>query len=197
MRAAALSLVVFAAVANAGPLDPKQSELVVLAWKRGTAQAVAHDHVIRAASVSGSLAPTGEASITVDARALVADEDDTRARYRVGAKISPDDARQVEVSMKGPDQLDVEQFPTIRFESAGGTFTPTGEGTVQGKFTLHGVTRAVECKATLKRTETSLEVTARLRLKVSDYGIKPYSAMFGLIGVRDEVELVVRLVATP
>ena len=62
--------------------------------------------------------------------------------------------------------------------------TPTE---VVGKLTLHGVTREIRC------TRSGELVEARLDQR--DFGIKPYSAMFGTLKVKPEVVVTVRLVS--
>lgn len=198
MRAAVVALVV-SATANAAPVDVEKSELVVLVWKRGTAQAVAHDHLVRATSFRGTLSqpsPTEvSAEVTVDVASLALDEDALRTKYRVGPAVGAGDRKSADATMKSDTQLDAAKFPTIRFETTSSSISERGEGTVKGVLTLHGISKPIETKVTVRRSERGLEATARLRFKVSDYGITPYTAMLGLIGLRDEVELVVTLVS--
>jgi len=50
--------------------------------------------------------------------------------------------------LKGPDLLDVEQFPTATFESTSVTANGDGKAKIAGKLTLHGVTKDIVIDAT-------------------------------------------------
>lgn len=196
MRVWCLGLVVCSSV-QAQPFDPARSELVVLVWKRGAASAFAHDHVVRATAFSGTATADGgvlSVQVEVDATSLVADEPALRERLKVGAPVSEDDARHVTSNLKAESQLDVARFPSIRFETLGSTVPAEGgKGVVSGILTLHGVSRQVQVPATATPVDGGLEASARLRFKTSEFGVRPYSAMLGLVGNRDEVELRIRL----
>ena len=98
--------------------------------------------------------------------------------------------------MKGDDQLDVEHFPRIRFESTKVAKGADGSLVVTGRFTLHGQTRTVQLPVTVEeRDDGSLRGRGTLRLKVSDYGITPYRAFLGAVKVKDEVRLHLDLIA--
>jgi polyisoprenoid-binding protein YceI len=56
---------------------------------------------------------------------------------------------QRDAHLKGPDFLDVENFPTITFKSKRVVPTAEGEADIIGDLTLHGVTREVTLKAEL------------------------------------------------
>ena len=58
---------------------------------------------------------------------------------------------------------------------------------VQGELTLVGVTRPDRVRR--RRSATDGELTGSAVVKQSDWGIKPYSALFGALKVADEVEI--------
>lgn len=188
------------AVALAEPIDAEHSELVVLVWKRGVAAAAGHDHVVRATRFGGSLevdASHVKVDVTVEATSLVPDEPALRERLRVGPAVKDSDRKTIEEHLKGPGQLDVAKFGTIHFESTQSKLDERGAGSIKGRLTLHGVTREVECPVVVTRVENRLRGSARLRLALSDYGVQPFSALLGLLGNRDVVELVIELVTRP
>jgi polyisoprenoid-binding protein YceI len=178
------------------------STLIVQTWKDGAAARLAHDHAIIATAFSGELhhdpaAPSqSRIVVEVDARRLVVDDD--RARQRVGLEpgVPQKDRDAVTASMMGPEQLDVQQHPRIRFEST--KVTPQSDGTllVEGRFTLHGQTRTVRLPVTVEvRADGSVRGRGTLSLRVSDYGIAPYEAFFGAVKVKDEVKVHLDLIA--
>ncbi len=198
MRSLCLALVFLAsaAVAASYSIDKKKSELVVKTQKEGFASALAHNHVVQASEVSGELtwdpaAPDAtKVSVTVPVAGLVADKLEIRKRHGQPSEISASDQQKVTETMLGEDQLDLKKFPTISFVS-----TAMEKGVLSGKLTLHGVTREVKVPVKIEEKDGAVVGTASLKLLVSDYKIKPYSAALGAIKNKDEVELVLRLVA--
>jgi polyisoprenoid-binding protein YceI len=87
--------------------------------------------------------------------------------------------------------LDVEQFPEMSYESTAVSFTGEKTAKVEGKLTLHGVTRpltlnvtSIKCAVHALKKVWSCGFEADGALKRSDYGIKTY-----LPDVGDEVQL--------
>lgn len=196
-----LVLILIASVAVAEPLDPEKSELVVLVWKRGVAAAAGHDHVVRATRFGGSLersdASHVKVDVTVETASLIPDEPALREKLRVGPPVKDSDRKTIEEHLKGPDQLDVAKFATMHFESTQSTLDEKGKGSIKGRLTVHGVTRDVEVPVTVRLVGNRLLGSARLRLALSDYGVQPFSALLGMLGNRDVVELVIELVTLP
>lgn len=196
-----LLLILVASVAVAEPIDPEKSELVVLVWKRGIAAAAGHDHVVRATRFGGSLERPDpshvKVDVTVETASLTPDEPALREKLRVGPPVNDKDRKEIEEHLKGPGQLDIEKFGSIHFESTQSTLDEKGKGSIKGWLTLHGVTKEVECPVTVTRTNDRLRGSARLRLTLSDFGVQPFSALLGMLGNRDVVELVIELVTRP
>lgn len=196
-----LLLCLIASVAVAEPLDPEKSELSVLVWKRGIAAAAGHDHVVRATRFGGSLDRPDPAhvkvDVTVETASLIPDEPALREKLRVGPPVKDSDRKTIEEHLKGPGQLDIEKFATIHFESTQSMLDEKGKGSIKGRLTLHGVTRDVEVPVTVTLLENRLRGSARLRIALSDYGVQPFSALLGMLGNRDVVELVIELVTRP
>ena len=79
--------------------------------------------------------------------------------------------------LKSPDFFNAVQFPTLSFVSSAVTLNGSGEGTVAGNLTLHGVTKPVTFK--LKeigagpgpRGDSRVGYTASTTIKRSDFGI--------------------------
>ena len=106
------------------------------------------------------------------------------------------DRAAVAASMKGPEQLDVQQHPHIRFAST--SVTPRSDGAliVEGHLTLRGRTRTVRLPVTVvEQPDGSVRGRGTLSFKVSDFGIEPYSAFLGAVKVKDEVKLHLDLIA--
>ena len=186
-------------------LDASHSELVVKVWKTGAAAGLAHDHAIRAGRVSGtaSLDEAGSPEslaldLEVEVAALVADEPEVRKRHGVeGGPVPDGDRQKVREHMLGGEQLEATKFPVIKFVSSKLTREASGALRCAGTLTLHGVSRELQFTVTnVKASAKSFEGEATVKLKTSDFGVKPYSTALGLIQNRDEVELIVHLVLT-
>ncbi|MDX1630691.1 MAG: YceI family protein [Thermoanaerobaculia bacterium] len=184
-------------------VDPRKSSLILRVFKAGIAKGLAHDHVIRATEISGSVdldpkrPSEGSIVVSVDATSLEADETALRSRFDL-KPMEDDSRREIQQTMEGEGQLHVDRYPEIRFESTRIETMDDGEYRVVGRFTLHGTTRTVElvARTRIDREKGTLRGETSFRFLQSDYGIEPYQAAFGAVKNRDEVELRVTLVAT-
>lgn len=192
------------AVTPAGPrtfaIDSKASSIVIQVFKDGAAAALAHDHVVEARDFAGTITadPADPTSATVEVTAQTAsffnDETKMRKKYGLEGEISEKDRKAVEENMKSKDQLDVAGHPTVKFTSTSVKKAADGKLTLAGKVTLHGVTKDVSMPFDAKVDGNNVDGKASFRLKTSDYGIKPYSALLGAVKNKDEVVLHLHLV---
>jgi polyisoprenoid-binding protein YceI len=79
--------------------------------------------------------------------------------------------------------LKASQFPDITFRLVRFDLTgkPAGAAKAIGMLRIAGVEREVAMDITTKRTDTALMVHGRLELLMTDYGIKPPTAMLGML----------------
>ncbi|MDP2339772.1 MAG: YceI family protein [Deltaproteobacteria bacterium] len=189
----------------AGPrtfaIDAKKSSVVIQVFKDGAAAALAHDHVVEARDLSGTIvgdgvdATTAKVEVTAQTASFINDDTKMRTKYGLDGEISEKDRKAVEENMKSKDQLDIKGFPTVKFSSTSVTKAADGKLTLNGKLTLHGVTKDVTMPVDVKMAPDSLSGTATFRAKTSDYGIKPYSALLGAVKNKDEIVIHLHLVA--
>ncbi|MFT3835819.1 MAG: YceI family protein [Myxococcaceae bacterium] len=185
-------------------IDPKKSELLVKTFKEGVAAAFAHNHVVVATSFSGTLMwdpvrlERCKLKVVVSVNDLLVD--DPAYRKKVGgdwaSEVSDGDRKTVRANMLGDVQLDAKKYPEITLEADTFKCRGTGQCELDGKLTLHGVTKPIHFTAKIKGDEKAPTGEGSFKLKTSDYGIKPYSAGLGTIKNQDEVELVFRLSAS-
>jgi hypothetical protein len=158
--------------------DASQAEVFVFTFKEGALSALAHDLKIKVTQLE---LETGEDSVTAtfDAAAL---------RVVCPRKEGRDSPGVLPAMLYGEieknivkDVLEAAKFPQVRFQST--RVTPTE---VVGQLTLHGVTRELRCTR-------AADGLVEARLDQRDFGIKPYSAMFGTLKVKPEVVVTVRL----
>jgi len=140
-------------VIPAGPrtytLDAKKSSFVVQVFKAGAASALAHDHVIHATGMYGTVVvdaanrAAATVEITVPTKSLVNDDPAMRKRFGLEGELTEKDRAAILANMRHPDQLDVEVHPTITFKS---TSVQAGAGsamTLHGNLTIRGKTQAI------------------------------------------------------
>jgi polyisoprenoid-binding protein YceI len=196
-RIACALLLALAAPVAAAPrtfaVDPTTSSLFIHVGKTGLGSFAGHEHEVVALFPKGEVAADlqdlsrSSLEVVVDGRALT-----------VVARGEPEgDAPQVEQKMKGPDVLDVERFPTIRFRSrqiGGKPVSPDSyEVLVLGDVSLHGVTRPVSVPLKVNVHGDALTATGNFVVKQTDFGIEPVSAGGGLVKVEDEVKITLRI----
>jgi polyisoprenoid-binding protein YceI len=156
-------------------VDTQKSTLTIHVGKTGVFSGLGHEHEVHAPIHSGT-ADTGShpaVEIHVDARALrVIDKGE-----------SEKDRAEVQKTMLGPEVLDSEHHQEIVFKSTGAESAGQSQWTLRGNLTLHGQTRPVTVRVTLKDGHYTGDAT----VKQTDFGIKPP----GKAGVRakDEVRI--------
>lgn len=197
--------VLFAGSADAAPataqLSGKKSSLVALVYKDGAASALAHDHVIRSTNSSGeatwdtSDASACKLSVTIKSKSLVNDEPNTRRQYGLEGDLEEDARNEVGQHMRDKGQLDVANYPNITFVSTKVTSNGGEKYTIEGDFTLHGVTKRISFPATVKIKDNVLVGDAAFDIKQTDYGIEPYSAFLGAVKNKNVVSLKLHLVS--
>jgi polyisoprenoid-binding protein YceI len=200
---AAIAPVVVAEVPVNLNVVPSRSTIYALAYKAGMASAVAHDHVVQARNPTGTGvwhatdAAQCRVSVSVNVADLFPDAVDLRAKVGLPTP-GPSDGQREEIlgHILAKYQLYAEQFGTIGFESTSISGTE-GDVTVKGNFTLRGVTQPVIVPMHLTRTDEGVHATGKLRILQSQYGYDPYSALFGALAVKDEVDIVLDILLTP
>jgi polyisoprenoid-binding protein YceI len=184
-------------------LDTHKSLLVVKTFKEGAAARLAHNHVVHAPDFSGSVQfdaqNPGNDSIRVEVHTATLTVDDFARRKQFGETGLPSDDELADITknLRSEDQLYVERYPTMGFVSNKVEKTAEGAYKVTGKLTIRGVTKEVSFPAQVTMEGTNFRSKAELKFKQSNFGYKPYSAMFGAVRVADEAILFLDIVAVP
>jgi polyisoprenoid-binding protein YceI len=167
--------VIASAHATMGRWDASNVEILVYTFRQGLLAAVGHDLCLRASKLTVEIGADDAITCEVDAASLTA------------SGVSADDARKIEKNA-AEDVLAARRFPTVTFRST--RVARDGErARIEGTLTLHGATRPLAFDAVADGTNWRAEV----RLDVRDYGIKPYTAMFGTLRVRADVLVKLRV----
>ncbi|MDQ3684241.1 MAG: YceI family protein [Acidobacteriota bacterium] len=106
-------------------------------------------------------------------------------------KISDKDKREMERGMR-EDVLEIARYPEIVFMSTKISANRTAESQYQarvnGKLSLHGVTRDHLIDAQVTVNGNSLRAQGEFPLRQSDYNIKPVTAVGGTLKMKDELK---------
>ena len=176
-------------------LQPKRSKLVAHLLKAGAGSRFAHDHVVQASQVSGSVVVDAASpdrsriSVTVPTRTLRADDPRLRRQYGLKTMLSPKDRRKVEQNMRSREQLYTARHAQIIFRSSRLVPLAKGRYRVFGILTIRGVSRPVVATVKASVSGSTFKGSCQLRVRQSHFGYKPYSAMMGLVSVRDVITI--------
>jgi polyisoprenoid-binding protein YceI len=176
--------------------DTSASQLVIHTGRNGIFSALAHDHEFTPAQWRAEVDfdPERPREILVDVRIDAATLHDHVARL---AQKSRD---HVDREVSGPQVLDSEHYPEIRFhgESADAREDGSGlQGVLHGALSLHGTTRPLDVPFHARVDGSGYRVSGSARFRQTDFGIRPFSTAGGTIGVDDEIHVEFDLVLTP
>jgi hypothetical protein len=176
---ATLVLLAIALRGDAQPrtIDPKRSTVTVRVFKSGLFRAFADDHVIEAPLAEGS----ADDSATPDVRIAI----DVRDMRVLDPGLSPTDRRDVQTRMLGPEVLDADRFPHIRFRSVAIQKGDADRWSILGELELHGQTR----QARLNVVRDQGHYKGSTLLKQSEFGITPISIVGGTVKVKNEMKI--------
>jgi polyisoprenoid-binding protein YceI len=163
-------------------LGPEDGELLVHTRRQGTVAKAGHDLEMIVTQWTATL-EIGEAS----SLALSADSSSLRVRGgRGGIKALDEDDKQ---NIRQTIDDEVLKRTPIEFRSTEveGT-TDGGHLRAQGQLELMGQTRPLEFDLELTHDN---QLTGRATVKQTDWGMKPYTALFGALKVADEVVITV------
>jgi YceI-like domain len=160
-------------------LGPENATLTVETSRRGAASKAGHDLVIEVTSWSAELDTAKDPAIT-----LTADGGSLRVRDGTGGvtELGDDDKAGIEQTI---DEEVLKRTP-IEFRSSALELDPDGSRTtVHGELELAGTRHPLSFELRSEDGRLSGHATVRQ----SDWGIKPYTALFGTLKVADEVEV--------
>jgi polyisoprenoid-binding protein YceI len=158
-------------------LGPDDGTLAVRTGRTGTVAKAGHDLLLHVTKWTGTL-ETGDALRV----ALDADATSLRVREGTGGMMALDDGDRANIEQTIDDEVLKRQ--DISFRSA--RVEETADGlSVTGDLTIRGTTRPVAFDLVL--------VEGRVRgaavVKQTEWGMKPYTALFGALKVADEVRV--------
>src|SRR6266581_3811335 len=175
-------------------VDPAESLVVIEVRRAGSLARLGHDHVVASHEVGGYVAPDeGRADLYVALERMAVDEAALRAEAGFDTQPTESDIEGTRANML-VRVLEADRFPFALIRVSG-VDASRGEATMSIAITLHGSTRTLQAPARIDADADRIEVTGRLSLDQTDFGITPYSVLGGVIAVRNGVDLRFRIQA--
>ncbi len=165
-------------------VGPQAGQLLVKTARTGLGAKAGHDLTLEVTRWRGNVV-VALASPAGCAVAVEAEVGSIEVREGTGGVKPLTDGDRAEIKRTLREKiLNAARHPAITFQSTQVSGTPA-EFAVAGDLTIAGVTHPVTVRGTLAdgRARGSATITQ------SDWGIKPYSAFFGALKLRDEVEV--------
>ncbi|HZT69500.1 MAG TPA: YceI family protein [Terriglobia bacterium] len=178
-----------AQVAGTYQVDPSESKIEIHLFKGGFFSSLGDNHLINLTRFSGTalLSPMSpwKADMTADTTSLKV----------IDPWGNPDERKEVEETMLGPQQLDASRFPKIELHSV--SFDPVSQDTtwdLLADVQLHGVTRREHFSLDCQQFGDKLQIRGRKMFKLTDFNIQPFSKAFGAVKVKNEFEVTYNIV---
>lgn len=187
-------------------VEPGTSQLVVIAHKSGLFSFLAgHEHGVIPTTWSGRVCvdttdlTRSSLAITVPAESLVIDTPEARGLAGLDPQGGPgtEDRAKIQRKMLGPEVLDAQRHPEIRFRSTDVAISVEDSTRlrVTGTLELHGQVDTVVVPFRLARPAGErLRSSGSFQFKQTRFGIQPESVA-GLVNVKDEMTVRFDLVA--
>ncbi|HEY4971652.1 MAG TPA: YceI family protein [Steroidobacteraceae bacterium] len=181
-------------------VDPEASEIRLLVYRAGPLARFGHNHVVtgrvRGEIRAGAGAAASGFRLEVPVASFAADPPEARAEEGedFAADVSEQARSGTRENMLGKEVLDAASHPLIRIDSvalAGPRWSPK----VLARVTLRGATRELRFPAAVIQQDDLLTAVANFKIRQSDFGVTPFSALGGGLQVRDTVEVRIRVVA--
>ena len=166
---------------------PDNARLTISTGRKGAASKAGHDLLIEVGSWEATLDPPdgtgGALTLTADSRSL-------KVLEGTGGVKGLNDEDKANIAQTIDDE--VLKGCAIEFRSSQVERRPDGGLTVMGELELGGRRAPVAFELT---NETG-RLAAAATVKQTDFGIKPYTALFGALKVADEVQIAVEAQAS-
>jgi hypothetical protein len=173
-------------------IDPTSS-LVTIDVRRGGALArLGHDHVVASRDVRGYVDLTGgRADLYVQLDRLTVDEPDLRTDAGLATQLAAEAIDGTRRNML-EKVLESERFP---FALIHVTRLAAEQSRLYVEITLHDTLKSYEIPLQIKSLPAGMEISGRMSLNQTDFGIVPYSILGGALHVQDRVDLRFRILA--
>ncbi len=175
--------------------DPGQSRFTVQAFATGLLSALGHSPTFAVRDFSGGARFDGD-----EVRGMLLELTVRADSLDLLDKVKDSDRREILDRMRR-DVLETSTCPEISYQSADVTSEPIAPGRfrvrIGGRLTLHGTTQTQPVDAEAQIFGDGLRLIGGSFLRLSDYRIKPVTALAGAIKLKDEVKVTFDLIGLP
>jgi len=175
-------------------IDPGRSLFTVQGFAAGLLSAFAHSPTFAVREYGGEVR-LGDTAESLELELTV-----NPALLDLQDRVSAADRRDIEARMQG-EVLETSEYRTIAYRGGVIEAGTIGQGryrlVIGGELSLHGVTRPQRIDAELTVFGDGLRLGGGSMLRMSEYGIRPVTALGGTIKLKDELKLTFDLAALP
>jgi hypothetical protein len=176
------------------PIKPEASQVRIYVFRAGRSAQLGHNHVLSAPAWEGFayLPDSGLAQARFDLQfrldQLVFDLPAHRAQAgpAFAAVLSEAAIAATREHMLGPDNMQAGRYPFVRIHALG-LHGEAPKLSARLAVEMHGQTREMDVPLDVTGLPQRLQVSGSLVLRQSDFGVRPYSVLGGLLAVQDEV----------
>ena len=164
-------------------LGPENATLRIKTKRHGAAAKAGHDLLIEVGTWEGTLEVGEQGPVSLG---LGADSGSMKVIEGTGGVMALTEEDKAEIKKTLEDEV----LPAGRVEFESSQIIPASDEerfSVSGELAMNGKRHPLGCELSLGRDG---EITGRATVKQSDWGIKPYSGLFGTLKVRDEIEVI-------
>jgi len=180
---------------------PRESGVRIRVYPAGPlADERGHKHVAASRKVQGYVfvadeAEGSRADLFLPVHSLQVDRPEDLSAIGWHSELTPAQKRATRRNMLGP-VLKAGTYPFVEI-SVRARKADLPAATLESRITLRGVEQALRSKAAVQLDRDRLRAVGAFRLQQTAFGIEPFSAMGGLLTVRDTIEVSYRVVAAP
>lgn len=168
-------------------LDPRQSRFTVQAFATGMLSVFAHSPTFAVQDFTGSVVFDDDTIKGMRLEIVV-----HAGELHLVDKVSLADRGEIESRMRG-EVLETAAYPQITLQAGVASVETITRGRYQvrlhGSLALHGVTHDFQVDAELQILDDGIRLRGEFPLRLSDYRIKPVTALGGAIKLKDELKL--------
>jgi hypothetical protein len=173
-------------------IDPASSLVTIDVRRGGVLARLGHDHVVASRDVRGYVDLTGgRADLYVQLDRLTVDEPGLRAEAGLTTQLAAEAIDGTRRNML-EKVLESERFP---FALIHVSRLAMEQSRLQVEITLHGTLKSYEIPLQIKSLPAGVEISGRMSLNQTDFGIVPFSVLGGALQVQDRVDLRFRILA--
>jgi hypothetical protein len=180
-------------------VDSDLSQILVRAYRGGLMARLGHDHIIASQDIRGYVRihnTTGDCRADFYAPLASLDVDNEKFRAAENLDTTPSEIDIIGTKHNMLKSLEQPIFPMVKLRSSDcssaiiGAITPV-------TLTIHGVTQPLQLAIKIARMgEEKLVISGTFSILQSDFSIKPFSILNGLIKVEDRLDLRYLITAT-